>query len=210
MREELTLPNPGTLGDYNPSVSPDGSRIAFIRGINGATSDFLLTYPPAARPRVTWDNQDLVGVDWSADGRSLVYATDRAGGYTIWRAGIDGLRTATRRRRRRKVEASIGGAPERSSYESWSARSTVETPIADRLDLEDDLTPTRRPLCRPPIRGITCPTLAGTQNGLHPSTRSGGAELWISDPDGNNARQLTRFGRAYIRPRDGRQTAPGF
>ena len=31
------------------------------------------------------DNQDLVGVDWSADGRSLVYATDRAGGYTIWR-----------------------------------------------------------------------------------------------------------------------------
>ena len=39
---------------------------------------------------MTWDNQDLVGVDWSADGRSLVYATDRAGGYTIWRAGIDG------------------------------------------------------------------------------------------------------------------------
>ena len=39
VREELTLPNPGTLGDHSPSVSPDGTRIAFVRGINGATAD---------------------------------------------------------------------------------------------------------------------------------------------------------------------------
>ena len=51
VREELTLPNPGTLGDYNPSVSPDGSRIAFIRGINGATSDLHVIRSPAARRR---------------------------------------------------------------------------------------------------------------------------------------------------------------
>ncbi len=39
VREALTLPTPGTLGDHSPSVSPDGTRIAFVRGINGATAD---------------------------------------------------------------------------------------------------------------------------------------------------------------------------
>ena len=91
VRETLTLPTPGTLGDYSPSVSPDGTRIAFVRGINGATSDIHVVSMSGGTPtRITWDNQDLVGVDWSADGQSLVYATDRAGGYTIWRVGIDG------------------------------------------------------------------------------------------------------------------------
>ena len=73
VRETLTLPAPGSLGDYNPAVSPDGTRIAFVRGINGATSDVhVIPIGGGAPTRITWDNQDLVGVDWSADGNSLL------------------------------------------------------------------------------------------------------------------------------------------
>jgi Tol biopolymer transport system component/DNA-binding winged helix-turn-helix (wHTH) protein len=204
VREELTLPNPGTLGDYNPSVSPDGSRIAFIRGINGATSD-LFTIPIAGGTpaRVTWDNQDLVGVDWSADGRSLVYATDRAGGYTIWRVGIDGTAPQLVVGGAAKLKhPSVARMSDRVTYESWSYEINLwETPIADRLDLEADLTPTLRPLVQTSDQWNHSPDLSPDARRLaFISTRSGGAELWISDPDGNNARQLTRFGRAYIRP----------
>ena len=204
VREELTLPSPGTLGDYNPSVSPDGSRIAFIRGINGATADvFTIPFNGGTPTRITWDHQDLVGVDWSADGRSLLYATDRAGGYTIWRAGLDGS----------APQLVVGGAAKlkhpsvartngRLTYESWSYEINLwDTPIVDRLDLEGDLTPTLRPVIQTSDQWNHSPDFSpdGTRVAFI-STRSGGAELWIANSDGSHARQLTTFGRAYIRP----------
>jgi Tol biopolymer transport system component/DNA-binding winged helix-turn-helix (wHTH) protein len=203
-REPLTLPNPGTLGDYNPSVSPDGSRIAFVRGINGATADlFTIPFSGGTPTRITWDNQDVVGVDWSADGRSLLYATDRAGGYTIWRADLAGT----------EPQLVVGGAAKlkhpsvartngRLTYESWAYEINLwDTPVVDRLDLEGDLSSTLRPVIQTSDQWNHSPDYSpdGTRVAFI-STRSGGAELWIADRDGTNPRQLTTFGRAYFRP----------
>ena len=204
VREPLTLPNPGTLGDYNPSVSPDGSHIAFIRGINGATSDvFTIPFNGGTPTRITWDNQDLVGVDWSADGRSLLYATDRAGGYTIWRAGIDGSEPELVVGGAAKLKhPSVARATGQLTYESWFYEINLwETPIADRLDLEADLTPTLRPVIQTSDQWNHSPDFSPDGNRVaFISTRSGGAELWVADRDGANPRQLTTFGRAYFRP----------
>ena len=204
VREPLTLPNPGTLGDYNPAVSPDGSRIAFVRGINGATSDlFTIPIDGGTPVRVTWDNQDLVGVDWSADGRSLLYATDRAGGYTIWRAGLDGTAPQLVVGGAAKLKhPSVARTSGRITYESWAYEINLwETPVADRLDLEGDLTSTVRPTVQTSDQWNHSPDFSPDGRRLaFISTRSGGAELWISDRDGGNARQVTSFGRAYLRP----------
>ena len=213
VREALTLPTPGTLGDHSPSVSPDGTRIAFVRGLNGATADLhIIPFGGGTPTRVTWDNQDVIGVDWSPDGRSLFYATDRAGGYTIWRAPIDGG----------APELVVGGAAKlkhpsvsrltgRVAYESWSYEINLwDSPIGARLDLEGDLTSTLRPLIRTSDQWNHSPDFSadGTRIAFV-STRSGAAELWASDGDGANARQLTTFGRAALRqPRwspDGRR-----
>ena len=204
VREPLTLPNPGTLGDYHPSVSPDGSRIAFIRGINGATADvFTIPFNGGTPTRITRDNQDLVGVDWGADGRSLVYATDRAGGYTIWRAGIDeGEPQLVVGGAAKLKHPSVARASGRVAYESWSYEINLwETPIADRLDLEGDLTPTLRPVIQTSDQWNHSPDFSPDGNRVaFISTRSGGAELWIADRDGSRPRRLTTFGRAYFRP----------
>ena len=40
--------------------------------------------------RLTFDDVDLTGLDWSGDGRSIVYSSDRAGGYSLWRIPADG------------------------------------------------------------------------------------------------------------------------
>lgn len=203
VRETLTLPMPGTLGDYNPAVSPDGTRIAFIRGINGATSDLhVVSFAGGAPVRITWDNQDLVGLDWSADGRSLIYATDRAGGYTIWRVGVDGG----------EPQLVVGGAAKlkhpsvarsngRLTYESWSYEINLwESPILDRLDLEGDVSHTLRPAVQTSDQWNHSPDVSPDETRLaFVSTRSGAAEVWISDRDGANARQLTKFGRASMR-----------
>ena len=204
VREELTLPTPGTLGDYNPTVSPDGSRIAFIRGINGATADlFTIPIDGGTPVRVTADHQDLVGVDWNADGRSLVYATDRAGGYTIWQVGLDGTAPQLVVGGAAKLKhPSVARTSGRVTYESWSYEINLwEAPIVERLDLEGDLTPTLQPAVQTSDQWNHSPDLSPDATRVaFISTRSGGSELWISDRDGANARQLTQFGRAYIRP----------
>jgi len=213
VREPLTLPAPATLGDYFPTVSPDGTRIAFVRGINGATSDiFTIPFNGGTATRVTWDNQDLVGLDWGADSRSLVYATDRAGGYTIWRVPAEGGDS----------QLVVGGAAKlkhpsvarhdgRISYESWGYEINLwEAPLTARLDLEDDHASTVRPVVRSSDQWNHSPDLSSDGKQIaFVSTRSGGAELWVADRDGANARQLSNFGRASMRqPRwspDGRR-----
>ncbi|MGE0864346.1 MAG: winged helix-turn-helix domain-containing protein [Vicinamibacterales bacterium] len=212
-REPLTLPVPATLGDYLPAVSPDGSRIAFVRGINGATADiFTIPFNGGTATRVTWDNQDLVGLDWSADSRSLVYATDRAGGYSIWRVPAEGgdprLVVGGAAKLKHPSVARVDG---RISYESWAYEINLwEAPLVDRLDLEGDLTHTLRPVVQTSDQWNHSPDLSpdGRQVAFV-STRSGGAELWVADRSGANARQLSTFGRASMRqPRwspDGRR-----
>ena len=203
VRETLTLPAPGTLGDYSPAVSPDGTRIAFVRGINGATSDIhVVSMSGGAPTRITWDNQDLVGVDWSADGKSLFYATDRAGGYTIWRVGIDGGEPQLVVGGAAKLKhPSVARSSGRLTYESWSYEINLwEAPIVDRLDLESDLTSTVRPTVQTSDQWNHSPDFSPDDKQLaFVSTRSGAAEVWVSDRDGANPRQLTRFGRASMR-----------
>jgi Tol biopolymer transport system component/DNA-binding winged helix-turn-helix (wHTH) protein len=203
VRETLTLPTPGTLGDYSPAVSPDGTRIAFVRGINGATSDVHVVSMSGGTPtRVTWDNQDLVGVDWSADGTSLVYATDRAGGYTIWRVGIAGGDPQLVVGGAAKLKhPSVARSSGRITYESWSYEINLwEAPIVDRLDLESDLTSTLRPIVQTSDQWNHSPDVSPDESRLaFVSTRSGAAEVWTADRDGSNARQLTTFGRASMR-----------
>lgn len=203
VRETLTLPTPGTLGDYNPSVSPDGSRIAFVRGINGATSDLhVVSFSGGTATRVTWDNQDLVGVDWSADGRSLIYATDRAGGYTIWRIGVDGGEPQLVVGGSAKLKhPSVARATGRVTYESWGYEINLwESPIVDRLDLEGELASTLKPVVQTSDQWNHSPDLSPDDSQLaFVSTRSGNAEVWVSNRDGSGARQLSAFGRAAMR-----------
>ena len=203
VRETLTLPAPGTLGDYNPAVSPDGSRIAFVRGINGATADLHVVSSNGGAPtRITWDNQDLVGLDWSADGRSLIYATDRAGGYTIWRVPIEGGDPQLVVGGAAKLKhPSVARASGRVTYESWSYEINLwESPVVDRLDLEADLSSTKRPTVQTSDQWNHSPDLSPDQTQIaFVSTRSGGAEVWIAGRDGSRPRQLSTFGRASMR-----------
>ena len=161
VREELTLPTPGTLGDHSPSVSPDGTRIAFVRGINGATADIHLD--PVQRRHA--DAHD-VGQPGPHRPRLERRRPRRSSSPPIAPAAtassacrLDGGDAAAGRRRRGEVEAPVGRARRaaRSPTRAGRTRSTCgKRRFAERLDLEGDLTlDACVPSCRPRICGTT-------------------------------------------------------
>ncbi len=78
-------------GDYYPMFSPDGSRISFQRFRGDGLSDvYTVAADGTGLSRVTFDNRDVGGTDWSADGSALFFSSYRAGRYTLWRVPATG------------------------------------------------------------------------------------------------------------------------
>jgi Tol biopolymer transport system component len=75
-----------------------------------------------------------------------------------------------------------------------------DAPITDRLDLEGDQSNTVRPVVQTSDQWNHSPDLSPDQQRLaFVSTRSGNAEVWVSDRRGATPRQLSQFGRAALR-----------
>jgi Tol biopolymer transport system component len=68
-RDQLVAtPLPGTEGGYNPAVSPDGSRVAFVSESTG-TRRLMVASLGGAPPLVVEDSLvDAGGVSWGFDG----------------------------------------------------------------------------------------------------------------------------------------------
>jgi Tol biopolymer transport system component/DNA-binding winged helix-turn-helix (wHTH) protein len=201
----LSAPPQGIVGDHSPAVSPDGRQIAFIRRTSGGVSDIYVSAIDGRDVRrVTFDDADLTGLDWTADGRSLVYSSDRAGGYSLWRVRIDGggsptLLAGGAARMKHPV---ADPATRRVIYENWNyeinlwqtATATVgETPVTRTSELWN-----LYPQVSPDNLRIA-----------YVSTQSGSHQLWVADRSGTNPRQLTHVDGGIVKtPRwspDGRR-----
>jgi eukaryotic-like serine/threonine-protein kinase len=192
---EIRPPENWAETDGLPAFSPDGRTVAFVRMRGPSTMDlFTIVVRPDGTPggepkRLTHDERSITGVDWTADGRDLVFSSNRDGSRHLWR--ID----------------AAGGSPERLAatgedvYEVSIARQT--TPGNSRLVYARRSFDTN--IWRiDAVRGGT-PTrlIASTQDDYHPayspdgksiafgSKRSGYEEIWVSHVDGSNPAQLT-------------------
>jgi eukaryotic-like serine/threonine-protein kinase len=94
-RRKLTAP-PSDSWDGLPTFSPDGGSLAFIRGHSRPLSDiYVLRLSDSGQPRgeprrITYDNNFIYGLDWTADGRSIVFSSARGGVWSIWRVSAFG------------------------------------------------------------------------------------------------------------------------
>jgi Tol biopolymer transport system component/DNA-binding winged helix-turn-helix (wHTH) protein len=199
----LSTPPPGVPGDHSPVLSPDGRSVAFIRHASGGNADiYVVPIQGGEARRVTFDEADLEGVTWSDNGRSLVYSSDRAGGYTLWRVPFEGGTPqfiAGGASRLKHPVASRDGR--RIAYENWAyeiniaaASSSGMTAVTHTSDLWNYF-----PQVSPDGARIA-----------YVSTQSGSQEVWVANRDGSQARQLTALNASLRTPRwspDGRRIA---
>ncbi len=86
----LTDPEPETVGDTLPRISPDGTRIAFARGDRLAFQDvFLVSSEGGEAERLTRGHRRVTGLAWAADGASLLVSSIPRGEPALWRVLIE-------------------------------------------------------------------------------------------------------------------------
>jgi len=219
-REKRRLTTPASeFWDGASAFSPDGRSLAFQRGrASVPPSDIYVlalsaSGQPLGEPRqITHDNSWIYGLDWTEDGRSVVFSSARGGVQALWRV------------------AAPGGAPERltvgSSDAFWPSVSRKGNRLAYSYGIKDaNVWRVAAPgaggtdaAAAAPMR-ITQSPAWDMQPAFSPdgrriawvSAHSGISEIWVCNSDGSQPNQLTHLDapgahRPHWSP-DGRQIA---
>ncbi len=188
----VLVPNlPHTRGDRQPTVSSDGRALAFVRRWTQESADlFVLALDDVARPqgeprRVTSQYERIENVQWSPDGRDLIYSTGPLGHAIIKRVSASGGAP--------QVIPGLDRSIEKITVHSGTGRLAYSVHLSDSnvwaLPLRTG---------QPPA-----PLLASTYDDEEPrwspdgrmiafsSGRSGSEQIWVADADGRNPRQIT-------------------
>jgi Tol biopolymer transport system component/DNA-binding winged helix-turn-helix (wHTH) protein len=193
---DLTPVSGGAHVDGAPVFSPDGRRVAFLRSHSDSVGDvFVVDIADGRVQRLTEDNADVMGLTWSDQGRALVFSSNRAGMYSLWRVPAAGGEPELVVGGGRKIKhPSAVGAGDRIVYEAWnydmnlwrapagSGSPLVAAPVAPASDEW-----TFEPQFSPDGSRI-----------VFTSTRSGSYELWLAEASGAGLRRLTSFGEPFV------------
>lgn len=189
----LTHPPTVALGDRDAVFSPDGKQIAFVRERATDVSDVYVVPAGGSRARrLTHDNLSIAGITWSADGRQIIFASNRGGLFALWRVSAD------------------GGTPVRLPVSNGNADMPVMSRDGNRLiygtcTCQIDLFTLNLNAPAEAPRQLTAATRWDWRAQASPdgtriafaSDRSGATEIWAADRNGSHALRLTNFGGPY-------------
>ncbi len=199
-KRRLTAPPSQSLGDTAPAVSPDGHTLAFVRCTAAYLCGLYLqplfpdfTAKDSPRRLVAESDAAVSSPMWMPDGDEILYVREQADTATLWR-----------------IPARGGRPPETVGWAGSPGHHVVLSPAGDklvysnfvndrnlyRLDVDG-----RGRLAGEPLR-LTASTRVDQGARFSPdgsrivfiSYRTGSPELWLCDPAGGNATQLTHLG----------------
>ena len=101
----LTTPTPAAQ-DWGPTFSPDGQRLMFVRTIQIGTPDEIWSVPAAGGEgvRILSERGRIASPpQWSYDGHSIIFSSNRTGHPALWRVSLDAPDAA--------VQISAAGSP---------------------------------------------------------------------------------------------------
>lgn len=77
-----------------PALSPDGSKLAVAVGVLTKHNIWIYDLKRGTGSRLTIDTADDLNPVWSADGKQILFSSNRAGQYDIYQQAADGLGSA--------------------------------------------------------------------------------------------------------------------
>ena len=91
-KRRLMSPPAQSVGDWHPVFSPDGQTLAFTRWIRDGVCDIYLVPIRGGEPkRLTFDNLDMRGLAWTADGQNIVFLSFLGGdSLRFWKISVAG------------------------------------------------------------------------------------------------------------------------
>jgi Tol biopolymer transport system component/DNA-binding winged helix-turn-helix (wHTH) protein len=214
-REERRLTNPPqSYRDSGPAFSPDGRTLAFVRWRTRFVSDIYLLPlgddgTPSGEPqRLTPDGWGVSGLDWTADGASIVFAGHR-GVRDLWRIPVssgeprrlnlgDNLSHPSVSRQGDRLVC-VKGAGNLNIWRTTGPSATALTPTGKGALRKRWIASTKIDFA--PKYSRDGKKIAFT------STRSGTRQIWVCDSDGSNAFPLTSLSQA--RTKDPRWSPDG-
>lgn len=188
-RTRLTMPEAMVGGDLDPRFSPDSQSITFIRDIHRTNQEiFSIPITGGAPKQLTADAKQISGHDWMADGRQIIFASDRGGEFRLW-----------------KLSANAANPENNPQPVGIYAESPIELSLARKADsLAYSVEHQDKNIWRLDLKDKKWTrVIASTAQDASPqyspagdkicfrSDRSGEEQLWVSDADGNNQIQIT-------------------
>jgi Tol biopolymer transport system component/predicted Ser/Thr protein kinase len=197
----LTDPRPPALGDIDPAVSPDGSWLVFRRQLGGLFNGELYRVPLGAdltatgEPRrLTPATLDAEYATWMPDSREILFSARGS----LWRLAVPGESTPARL----PFVGEDGLMPAVSRPEPGRpARLVYVRSFQDFNIWRVETSAPGAAASSPPVVAISSTREDGMpqfspdgRRVAFTTTRSGNWEIWVADPDGANAVQLTSMG----------------
>lgn len=195
-RHRITAP-PALAHDFDPVMAHHHHQIAFLRETSNSSGDIFITRTDGSQLRqITFDRMHITGITWTADDRSLVFASNRGGADELWQVSAAG--GAAERIPTKGAEVTYPSISDDGNILAYTA--TTRNSNIWRLPLSPTETMPAKPEPLIASTGMN-DSPRYSPDGQHIafiSDRMGSWELWVSDNDGSNARQLTNFGGPVV------------
>jgi len=203
----LTAPQQGWDGDWTPAISPDGTKLAFVRGAELFGRDIYTMELPNGEPQqLTHDGSLIVGLTWSADSSAVVFSSNRRGSLSLWKISARG---GTPEREPVGGDDAYGPSIARQGnrlvYSHGSAAWKIIGADVAGKDREAEVE-----ILSSSVQDASPHISPSGDKIAFQSWRSGSQEIWTAGIDGSNPVQLTSKGTVAGSPawsRDGQRIA---
>ena len=211
--QRITKPG-DNLADQSPAVSPDGRSLAFVRSTlmreegeegNEGADIYTCDLSGGNLARLTYDNDEVSGVDWSADGREIVYAAARGTGWHLWRIfAAGGSPREILSAGAGASEPAVARAGHKLAFTDASASESIwRRPVDSKSEGEKNRTEKQEAGGEPWIRTGASETYpAFSPDGRQVadiSNQGGNEEVWLTDVQTGARAQVTNFHGPVLR-----------